>query len=150
MVEKRAQEQKLAEEKKHGEEINFLKRTNQQLKVRVLKTFNCLSSIFVLIWKILKLKSPFFSAKFVHFFHKNAIFFYNLKNSAREFAKKKIILRKYNFCDNPFQGPARRNHRTEEISKKLHPQSSCFDLDMHLFCLYSTVGPFITGNQVLI
>ena len=32
MVEKRAQEQKQAEEKKHGEEINFLKRTNQQLK----------------------------------------------------------------------------------------------------------------------
>ena len=32
MVEKRAQEQKQAEEKNHGEEINFLKRTNQQLK----------------------------------------------------------------------------------------------------------------------
>jgi dynein light intermediate chain, axonemal len=35
MVEKRAQEQKLAEEKKHGEEINFLKRTNQQLKAQL-------------------------------------------------------------------------------------------------------------------
>ena len=35
MVEKRAQEQKLSEEKKHGEEINFLKRTNQQLKAQL-------------------------------------------------------------------------------------------------------------------
>ncbi len=71
MVEKRAQEQKLAEEKKHGEEINFLKRTNQQLKVRVLKTFNCLSSIFVLIWKILELENQFFKAKVVNFFSQN-------------------------------------------------------------------------------
>ena len=35
MVEKRAQEQKIAEEKKHAEEINFLKRTNQQLKAQL-------------------------------------------------------------------------------------------------------------------
>ena len=32
MIEKLAQEQKQAEEKKKGEEINFLKGTNQQLK----------------------------------------------------------------------------------------------------------------------
>lgn len=32
-IEKRAQEQKQVEEKKHQEEIQFLKRTNQQLKV---------------------------------------------------------------------------------------------------------------------
>ena len=33
-IEKRAQEQRQVEEKKHTEEIQFLKRTNQQLKVR--------------------------------------------------------------------------------------------------------------------
>lgn len=32
-IEKRAAEQRSVEEKKHSEEINFLKRTNQQLKV---------------------------------------------------------------------------------------------------------------------
>ena len=32
-IEKRAQEQRQVEEKKHTEEIQFLKRTNQQLKV---------------------------------------------------------------------------------------------------------------------
>ena len=32
-IEKRAQEQRQVEEKKHNEEIQFLKRTNQQLKV---------------------------------------------------------------------------------------------------------------------
>lgn len=32
MIEKRAAEQKIADEKNHLEEINFLKRTNQQLK----------------------------------------------------------------------------------------------------------------------
>ena len=32
MIEKRAAEQKVADEKNHLEEINFLKRTNQQLK----------------------------------------------------------------------------------------------------------------------
>jgi len=32
-MEKRAQEQRQVEEKKHAEEIQFLKRTNQQLKV---------------------------------------------------------------------------------------------------------------------
>jgi len=32
-TEKRAQEQRQVEEKKHAEEIQFLKRTNQQLKV---------------------------------------------------------------------------------------------------------------------
>ena len=31
----RAAEQKLADEKNHGEEINFLKRTNQQLKAQL-------------------------------------------------------------------------------------------------------------------
>ena len=31
-IEKKAQEQKLIEEKKHSEEMNFLKKTNQQLK----------------------------------------------------------------------------------------------------------------------
>ena len=35
MVEKRGQEQKVVEEKKHAEEINFLKRTNQQLKAQL-------------------------------------------------------------------------------------------------------------------
>ena len=35
-IEKRAQEQRQVEEKKHSEEIQFLKRTNQQLKVRIL------------------------------------------------------------------------------------------------------------------
>ena len=34
-IEKRAAEQRQVEEKKHAEEIQFLKRTNQQLKVRV-------------------------------------------------------------------------------------------------------------------
>jgi len=39
-TEKRAQEQRLVEEKKHAEEIQFLKRTNQQLKVgRFLNVF---------------------------------------------------------------------------------------------------------------
>ena len=33
-IEKRAAEQRAVEEKKHAEEIQFLKRTNQQLKVR--------------------------------------------------------------------------------------------------------------------
>ena len=33
-IEKRATEQRQVEEKKHAEEIQFLKRTNQQLKVR--------------------------------------------------------------------------------------------------------------------
>lgn len=33
-IEKRAAEQRQVEEKKHTEEIQFLKRTNQQLKVR--------------------------------------------------------------------------------------------------------------------
>jgi len=33
-TEKRAQEQRQVEEKKHAEEIQFLKRTNQQLKVK--------------------------------------------------------------------------------------------------------------------
>ena len=33
-IEKRANEQKQVEEKKHTEEIQFLKRTNQQLKVK--------------------------------------------------------------------------------------------------------------------
>ena len=33
-IEKRAVEQRAVEEKKHTEEIQFLKRTNQQLKVR--------------------------------------------------------------------------------------------------------------------
>jgi len=32
-TEKRAEEQRQVEEKKHAEEIQFLKRTNQQLKV---------------------------------------------------------------------------------------------------------------------
>jgi hypothetical protein len=32
-IEKRAQEQRMVEEKKHTEEMQFLKRTNQQLKV---------------------------------------------------------------------------------------------------------------------
>jgi len=32
-MDKRAQEQRQVEEKKHAEEIQFLKRTNQQLKV---------------------------------------------------------------------------------------------------------------------
>eukprot|EP00095_Tigriopus_kingsejongensis_P007949 maker-scaffold756_size101639-snap-gene-0.19 protein:Tk07949 transcript:maker-scaffold756_size101639-snap-gene-0.19-mRNA-1 annotation:"---NA---" len=35
MIEKRAGEQKIADEKNHGEEINFLKRTNQQLKAQL-------------------------------------------------------------------------------------------------------------------
>ena len=35
MVEKRAVEQKAADEKNHGEEITFLKRTNQQLKAQL-------------------------------------------------------------------------------------------------------------------
>ena len=35
MIEKRAAEQKVADEKNHGEEINFLKRTNQQLKAQL-------------------------------------------------------------------------------------------------------------------
>ncbi len=35
MIKKRAAEQKLADEKNHGEEINFLKRTNQQLKAQL-------------------------------------------------------------------------------------------------------------------
>eukprot|EP00093_Oithona_nana_P008955 08955.XXX_527639_530362_1 [CDS] Oithona nana genome sequencing. len=35
MIEKRAAEQKIADEKNHGEEINFLKRTNQQLKAQL-------------------------------------------------------------------------------------------------------------------
>lgn len=34
-IEKRAQEQRQVEEKKHTEEIQFLKRTNQQLKVNI-------------------------------------------------------------------------------------------------------------------
>lgn len=33
-IEKRAAEQRQVEEKKHAEEIQFLKKTNQQLKVR--------------------------------------------------------------------------------------------------------------------
>jgi len=93
MVEKRAQEQKLAEEKKHGEEINFLKRTNQQLKVRVLKTFNCLSSIFVLIWKILELENPFFSAKLVHFFSQKCHFFQQHRKICTRIRKKTKLLR---------------------------------------------------------
>lgn len=32
-IERRSNEQRLAEERKHAEEIHFLKRTNQQLKV---------------------------------------------------------------------------------------------------------------------
>jgi len=32
-IEKRGQEQRMVEEKKHLDEINFLKKTNQQLKV---------------------------------------------------------------------------------------------------------------------
>jgi dynein light intermediate chain len=32
-IERRSNEQRLAEERKHAEEIQFLKRTNQQLKV---------------------------------------------------------------------------------------------------------------------
>ncbi len=35
MTEKQAAEQKVADEKNHGEEINFLKRTNQQLKAQL-------------------------------------------------------------------------------------------------------------------
>ena len=35
MIEKRASEQKIADEKNHSEEINFLKRTNQQLKAQL-------------------------------------------------------------------------------------------------------------------
>uniref|UniRef100_A0A0K2UIX9 33 kDa inner dynein arm light chain, axonemallike [Aplysia californica] n=1 Tax=Lepeophtheirus salmonis TaxID=72036 RepID=A0A0K2UIX9_LEPSM len=35
IIEKRAAEQKLADEKNHAEEINFLKRTNQQLKAQL-------------------------------------------------------------------------------------------------------------------
>jgi len=35
MVEKRAAEQKAADEKNHSEEISFLKRTNQQLKAQL-------------------------------------------------------------------------------------------------------------------
>jgi dynein light intermediate chain len=35
MIEKRAAEQKQADEKNHAEEINFLKRTNQQLKAQL-------------------------------------------------------------------------------------------------------------------
>ena len=35
MIEKRAAEQKLSDEKNHSEEINFLKRTNQQLKAQL-------------------------------------------------------------------------------------------------------------------
>lgn len=35
MIEKRAAEQKLADEKNHADEINFLKRTNQQLKAQL-------------------------------------------------------------------------------------------------------------------
>ncbi|TRY78072.1 hypothetical protein TCAL_09457 [Tigriopus californicus] len=35
MIEKRAAEQRIADEKNHGEEINFLKRTNQQLKAQL-------------------------------------------------------------------------------------------------------------------
>lgn len=34
-IEKREAERRAIEEKKHAEEIQFLKRTNQQLKVRV-------------------------------------------------------------------------------------------------------------------
>ena len=34
-IEKRAAEQRQVEEKKHAEEIQFLKKTNQQLKVQI-------------------------------------------------------------------------------------------------------------------
>lgn len=36
-IEKRAAEQRAVEEKKHTEEIQFLKRTNQQLKVKLIE-----------------------------------------------------------------------------------------------------------------
>jgi len=44
-TEKRAQEQRQVEEKKHAEEIQFLKRTNQQLKVNNDVTVMVLSPI---------------------------------------------------------------------------------------------------------
>ena len=40
-TEKRAQEQRQVEEKKHAEEIQFLKRTNQQLKVTTVLYLYC-------------------------------------------------------------------------------------------------------------
>lgn len=45
-IEKRAQEQRQVEEKKHTEEIQFLKRTNQQLKVKTEIIVHCNCSIF--------------------------------------------------------------------------------------------------------
>jgi len=47
-TEKRAQEQRQVEEKKHAEEIQFLKRTNQQLKVNIEQNINN-NSIVMLI-----------------------------------------------------------------------------------------------------
>ena len=38
-IEKREAERRQVEEKKHSEEIQFLKRTNQQLKVRKINLF---------------------------------------------------------------------------------------------------------------
>ena len=48
-TEKRAQEQRQVEEKKHAEEIQFLKRTNQQLKVSIEQNINNNNSIVILI-----------------------------------------------------------------------------------------------------
>jgi len=62
-IERRSNEQRLAEERKHAEEIQFLKRTNQQLKV-----FPCITKIhftlppvfeyYQLIWNTLLSSSP--------------------------------------------------------------------------------------------
>ena len=44
-IERRSNEQKLSEEKKHAEEIQFLKRTNQQLKVIYIKRYSVTQSL---------------------------------------------------------------------------------------------------------
>ena len=46
-IEKRAAEQRAVEEKKHAEEIQFLKRTNQQLKVGENWTWTMLCSMCI-------------------------------------------------------------------------------------------------------
>jgi hypothetical protein len=48
-IERRSSEQRLAEERKHAEEIQFLKRTNQQLKV-----FPCIRKIHFTLPPIFK------------------------------------------------------------------------------------------------
>lgn len=51
-IEKRAQEQRQVEEKKHTEEIQFLKRTNQQLKVNIPSYNVGFKHIFLGRWEI--------------------------------------------------------------------------------------------------